>query len=160
MIRKIECCKFSVIFLSGLVACLGSFDSRVKMAEEHLTIVGLYVSCPNSISSVPRHTSIPRSVVGPDFSVPNVLCMRTNSEIATPVVQRIVISVIDLDAIRKAQDEMVHGDYLGDSSDGAPSASIISAIVIGSAPVPLHQPIVVGCIHNCDLSLRERYIPA
>ena len=90
--------------------------------------------------------------------VQSVLVWRAYAKVISPAIKLIAVAVIDLNRVRRINDELMHEDELLSvaSLDMPNCAPCILAR--NKAPFVLHQPLIVNIIDKCDRVLCEWYL--
>jgi hypothetical protein len=149
---------FSEISVQADCLCVIGFgaDNRIiKVPEMVNDSISAYRDGVPLFPFLPVNTLEPGHIVAGYASIAVVLTTRTVSQVRTPIIQSIPVAVIDHWPV-KAHNLPVHPNAgLSPIASAQPPYGVVSGQFILSprSPTPLHQPFVIGCIHDRDLTL-------
>lgn len=99
----------------------------------------------------------------PTVFVARILRLRAGTQVLTPVVQRVAVDVIDLDA------QIRHAEYCAMHGDGRPNSVVAPrmtdgvhapATICARAPTVRRECGVVGSVYGCDAPIAQRDLHA
>ena len=145
--------EFAVVFGCGPVVGSGGFDFFGEVAEVVAFVVGGYLGDPFAAPFVPVDAFVLRASVADDAQVPAVLGECAQTQVASAVVQAVVVDVIDDQMIGGFGDLAVHFDAL----------AVVFAhgvAILGRAfckPRVAAKPLVVGVVDYREQPARQGY---
>lgn len=123
----------------------------VKTADEYLVVSISYIRFPPTAFFVQAYTLISAGAIPTRQTVIAVLCRRADAEIASAVVQFVVIDVV-ADHTRRDI------DYLVMHHNSCPANAALGVFFLPAAELPfiLREPLVIGRIDYRELALSQR----
>lgn len=143
-----------MIFSFCLFACLYGlflFICREVTERDHL-FIDIDVHGPLFVSLMPMHSWMSRFVARERLTVAHILSVAALAEIATAIIERVVVAVVALFAVLAIKNEPMHHW----STVRSPGVPRLGAVCPLSTPIPLHQPFIVNGVYDGDLAFCER----
>ncbi len=109
MLFEIRCGEFAEIFLCGLVVCFGRFCFVVEIAKEFHFSFGEYLCSPFFIAAAECDAFVfGAAVVFRLLPVPCVLLLRHESQVCRPIVQAVMIDMVEQLALSRMHNITMH----------------------------------------------------
>ena len=150
--REIEGRKFAVQPARGAVVCGSSFNLGIEPANGFFNIHSAYCGHPFTACVAKRHSY---KFGGSAFRSAMLIVLRVCgfAQIMSAVIKPIMVNVVYGETVTGFRDSPVHHNGFVHAFDNLSAFSINAP---HGAPLPLHQPLVIGGVHNRVQTLRKR----
>jgi len=150
--------KFAKVSDRSFAICYFCAFEINKVSKKNLLSFDFYGNSPLIFGCVPTHSFMPRSVIRLFICVGMTLRMSRWTQVRATVIQAITVFVVNVWEISWANLTVHVNKVLAFCLSITNSIKRISTWKIMGTPIPLHQPFVIGYIHNSNLSSCQRNI--
>lgn len=151
LIRKIQACKFAMVFFSSFVVSAGGFLGSFEPPKVYTLAICANLGNVIPVSFVPVHALVPRLIVSCLRNIVVVLRISTLSKVLAAIVKTIAVLVVNLYAFRCTQNKSVHqGRYVVDPGIPCSRTGFVSV------PMELGNPFIVNVINKGNFAMGER----
>jgi hypothetical protein len=151
--------KLTKVFFRGSIVSVGRFLGAIERAEVDALAIWSYIRIPFPAFFIPTHTLETRSVSRTSLHILMILRSAASTQVASSIVQRIVVAVIAFIPRSAPRQYAMHSDesssFASDHHRFTDCIEAFRSIIPERVPLPLRQKGNIFLIDDGHLTLRK-----